>query len=101
MKHLTPRHVQEAESDRRSIKVGWYATNLTGQVCSGRFSNQEDCQAHIAQERTHIGSWPASGTAAPRIHPSSHVQCTGDWLPENLRRTASEQFYTDTLPRSA
>ena len=56
MKHLTPRHVQEAESDRRSIKVGWYATNLTGQVCSGRFSNQEDCQAHIAQERTDIGS---------------------------------------------
>ena len=35
--------------------------------------------------------------AAPRIHPSSHVQCTGDGLPENLRRTASEQFYTHPL----
>jgi hypothetical protein len=50
MKNLTPRHIQEAESDRRSIKDGWYATNKTGQVCSGRFSNREDCQAHIEQE---------------------------------------------------
>jgi hypothetical protein len=46
------RHIQEAESDRRSIKEGWYATNKTGQVCSSRFSNREDCQAHIEQEAT-------------------------------------------------
>jgi hypothetical protein len=52
MKNLTPRHIQEAESDRRSIKEGWYATNKTGQVCSSRFSNREDCQAHIEQEAT-------------------------------------------------
>jgi hypothetical protein len=48
MKNLIPRHIQEAESDRRSIKEGWYATNKTGQVCSGRFPDREDCQAHIA-----------------------------------------------------
>jgi hypothetical protein len=47
MKNLIPRHIQEAESDRRSIKEGWYATNKTGQVCSGRFPDREDCQAHI------------------------------------------------------
>jgi hypothetical protein len=52
MESLSPRHIQETESDRRSIKDGWYATNETGQVCSGRFSNQADCQAHIAQVRT-------------------------------------------------
>jgi hypothetical protein len=48
MKNLIPRHIQEAESDRRSIKEGWYATNTSGQVCSGRFPDREDCQAHIA-----------------------------------------------------
>jgi hypothetical protein len=48
MMNLTPRHIQEAESDRRSIKEGWYATNKTGQVCSGRFPDREDCRAHIA-----------------------------------------------------
>src|SRR5947209_13886899 len=48
MKKLIPRHIQEAESDRRSIKEGWYATNKSGQVCSGRFSDRGACQAHIA-----------------------------------------------------
>jgi hypothetical protein len=48
MKNLIPRHIQEAESDRRSIKEGWYATNKTGQICSGRFPDRADCQAHIA-----------------------------------------------------
>ena len=51
---LTPRHVEEAESDRRGIKDGWYAINKTGQVCSGQFLNQDDCQAHIKQQRAHI-----------------------------------------------
>jgi len=52
---LTPRHVEEAESDRRCIKDGWYAMNKAGQVCSGRFSNQEDCQAHIQQAQADSG----------------------------------------------
>jgi hypothetical protein len=50
MKSLMPRHIQEVESDRRSIKDGWYATDQAGQVCSGRFPNREDYQAHIEQE---------------------------------------------------
>jgi hypothetical protein len=35
MATLTPRSVEEAESDRRCIKDGWYAMNKAGQVCSG------------------------------------------------------------------
>jgi len=50
MKNLAPRHIQEAESDQRRIKDGWYATDKTGQICSGRFSSREDCQAYIKQE---------------------------------------------------
>ena len=57
MKNLTPRHVGEAESDRRGIKDGWYAANLTGHVSSGRFSSREACQAHIEQERTDIDAY--------------------------------------------
>jgi len=49
MNNQTPRHIQEAESDRRSIKDGWYATNKTGQICSNRFLSREDCQAYIEQ----------------------------------------------------
>jgi hypothetical protein len=52
MKNLTPRHLREAESDSQSIEDGWYATNQTGHVSSGRFSSREACQAHIEQERT-------------------------------------------------
>jgi hypothetical protein len=54
MINLTPHHVQEAESDRRGIKDGWYASNIKGRVSSGRFSSREACQAHIEQERSDI-----------------------------------------------
>ena len=57
MKNLTPRHVQEAESDRRGIKDGWYAINMNGRVFSGRFSSRAACQAHIEQERTDIDTY--------------------------------------------
>jgi hypothetical protein len=57
MNNLTPRHIQETVSDRRAVREGWYATSETGQVCSGRFSNPEDCQAHIRQERTDIDAY--------------------------------------------
>jgi len=52
MNKRTPRHIQEAESDRRCIKEGWYAVSKSGQVRSGRFPNREDCQAQIEQELT-------------------------------------------------
>jgi hypothetical protein len=54
---LTPRHLAAAESDMGGAKEGWYATSKTGQVSSGRFANQEDCQAHIDQERADIDAY--------------------------------------------
>jgi hypothetical protein len=57
MNNLTPRHIQETVSDRRAIRDGWYATSETGQVCSGRFSNQQDCQADIKQEQADIDAY--------------------------------------------
>jgi len=57
MTNWTARHVSEAESDRRGIKDGWYAISKTGKVRSGRFSNLEDCQAHIKRERADIDAY--------------------------------------------
>jgi hypothetical protein len=54
MKKMVPRRIRETESDGRGIKEGWYATNKTGQLCSGPFPNRGDCQAHINGVRTDI-----------------------------------------------
>jgi hypothetical protein len=54
MTHVTARHVNETESDRRGIKDGWYVMSQMGKICSGRFSNREDCQAQIKRERADI-----------------------------------------------
>ena len=54
MTNETARHINETESDRRGIKGGWYAISQIGKVCSGRFSNREDCQAGIERERADI-----------------------------------------------
>jgi len=57
MTNVTARHVNETESDRRGIKDGWYAISQMGTICSGRFSNREDCQAHIKRERADIDAY--------------------------------------------
>jgi len=57
MNILTPRRIRKIESDSRGIKEGWYAANKAGKICSGRFSAQEACQAHIAQERIDIDAY--------------------------------------------
>jgi hypothetical protein len=49
--------MREMESDIRGVKEGWYATNKAGKICSGRFSDQEACQTHIAQERIDIDAY--------------------------------------------
>jgi hypothetical protein len=49
MNNLVPHRVREMESDSRGIKEGWYAANTSGHICSGRFSNQEDCRTHITE----------------------------------------------------
>ena len=57
MNYLSPRRIGKMESDSRGMKEGWYAANKTGQICSGRFSDQAACQAHITQERTDIDAY--------------------------------------------
>jgi hypothetical protein len=57
MSNLAPRRIQGTVSDGWAIRDGWYATNETGEVCSGRFSNQEECQTHIKQEQTDIDAY--------------------------------------------
>ena len=57
MTNVTARHVNETESDRRGIKDGWYVISKMGKICSGRFSNREDCQAHIKRERADIDAY--------------------------------------------
>jgi hypothetical protein len=57
MTNETARHVNETESDRRGIKDGWYAISQIGKICTGRFLNREDCQAHIKQERAYIDAY--------------------------------------------
>jgi hypothetical protein len=54
---LRPRHIDEAESGMGATKEGWYAASKTGQICSGRFSNREACQAYIEQERADIDAY--------------------------------------------
>ena len=57
MTNVITRHVNETESDRRGIKDGWYAISQMGKICSSRFSNREDCQAHIRRERADIDAY--------------------------------------------
>jgi hypothetical protein len=57
MKDLMARHVQGTESLRRGVIDGWYAMSIAGAVCSGPFSTQSACDAHIAQERADINAY--------------------------------------------
>ena len=47
MKNLEPRLINDVESDRRAVKNGWYATNETGKLRSGAFSNRPACVEYI------------------------------------------------------
>jgi hypothetical protein len=47
---INPRHINETESDRRSVKDGWYPIDATGKLGKGPFSNREDCLAHINEK---------------------------------------------------
>ena len=49
--NLTPRHVNESESDNRSIKEGWYAMRRNGSLRLGPFSSREECLTEIAQAK--------------------------------------------------
>jgi hypothetical protein len=57
MKNLTPRHINDAESDRRGIKDGWYAVNAVGKLDGGPFSNREDCLSDIDRQLAAIDAY--------------------------------------------
>jgi hypothetical protein len=64
---------QELELDNREVKAGWYAADKTGQICSGRFSDQDACEAHITQERAHIDAYHQGAVHKHRI--DAEAQC--------------------------
>jgi hypothetical protein len=61
MQHLIPRHINEQESDNRSIKEGWYAMRRNGSLRLGPFLRREECVVQISQakdETTRPSYWP-------------------------------------------
>jgi hypothetical protein len=50
MQNLTPRHINELESDRRGVKDGWYSINGGGKLGCGPFENREDCLSAINRQ---------------------------------------------------
>jgi hypothetical protein len=50
MQNLTPRHINELESDRRGVKEGWYSINGDGKLDCGPFENQDDCLSAINRQ---------------------------------------------------
>jgi hypothetical protein len=54
MKNLTPRLINDVESDRRAVKNGWYAINETGKLRSGPFSNRPACLEYIRSKNAEI-----------------------------------------------
>ena len=51
MNNLTPRHVEDSESDNRSIKAGWYAMRRNGSLRLGPFSSRDECLTRIAEAK--------------------------------------------------
>jgi len=64
MNNLSPRHVNESESDNRSIKEGWYAMRRNGSLRLGPFSSREECLNEIAKADPE----PAPRNCWPGVH---------------------------------
>ena len=62
--NLTPRHIDDDESDNRSIKAGWYAMRRNGSLRLGPFSSREQCLAEIATAQPE----PAPRSYWPGVH---------------------------------
>jgi hypothetical protein len=43
MSHPIPYRINEAQSDLRGVKEGWYAMNAEGKLTLGPFSSRDDC----------------------------------------------------------
>jgi hypothetical protein len=57
MEDIAPHHINEAASDRRWIKEGWYAANTRGRLGNGPFLNREDCLADINRQQAMIDAY--------------------------------------------
>jgi len=44
-----PHYINEAQSDIRSIKDGWYAMDRVGHLASGPYPSREDCLTWIGR----------------------------------------------------
>jgi hypothetical protein len=64
MQNLTPRHINEQESDNRSIKEGWYAMRRNGSLRLGPFLSRERCVVEISQAQEE----PARPSYWPKAH---------------------------------
>ena len=64
MSNLTPHHINENESENRSVKAGWYAMRLNGTLKSGPFSSRDECMTEIAQAVFE----PSQCGDAPNVH---------------------------------
>jgi len=58
MQNLTPRHINELESDRRGVKDGWYSINGFGKLGCGPFENREDCLSAINRQSAIANKFP-------------------------------------------
>jgi hypothetical protein len=43
MKNLTPRHIEEDESERLGIKHGWYGIKVNGTLMTGPAKSHQEC----------------------------------------------------------
>lgn len=64
MNNLTPRHIDDNESDNRSVKAGWYAMRRNGSLRLGPFLSRDECLAEIAQAQPE----PPPRSYWPRVH---------------------------------
>ena len=67
MKNLIPYYINDVESDRRAVKSGWYATNETGKLRSGPFSNRPACVEYIGIKNAQIAALQAKATPSGSI----------------------------------
>lgn len=65
MNDQTPRHINEAESDRRGVKDGWYGMNGIGKLGCGPFHNKQECLSAINQQSAGIDALSMMREANP------------------------------------
>ncbi len=57
VRHPSPHHITEEESDRRAVKSGWYEMHADGKIGAGPFPSQKDCSDKISARSAAIDSY--------------------------------------------